>query len=274
MQYKGAIYHITSRGNEKTPLFLCDDDRVYFLYLLSEVVMRYHFKVYAYCLMGNHYHLLVETPRANLSEGMRQLNGVYAQRFNRNRERVGHLFQGRFSAKLIRSDAYLLACSRYIVLNPVRSGIATHPRKWDWSSYMATAGLIEAPLFLDTDYILSYFSENKGAAILQYLLFIESGVANKSQLPEAKGGLLLGGRTFVSEIREKLKKDIPTEVTKRERHAARPDIEEIFSDHDIDKGIYEAVYTHGYKLREVGEFLGMHYSVVSRAAKKYRSKIK
>src|SRR4030042_2119487 len=121
IQYEEALYHITSRGNEQADIFLDDQDREYFLLLLAQVVERYDWLVYAFCLMANHYHLLVKTINANLSDGMRQLNGVYAQRFNRLNERVGHLFQGRFNSVIIEEESHLLTTARYIVLNPLRA---------------------------------------------------------------------------------------------------------------------------------------------------------
>lgn len=128
IEYPGAVYHVMSRGNEHRRTFLDDDDRLTFLETLATVNSRYNWFVHAYCLMGNHYHVLVETPDANLSVGMQQLNGVYAQRFNAKRRRVGHLFQGRFKAIIVERESYLLELCRYIVLNPVRAEIVEASR--------------------------------------------------------------------------------------------------------------------------------------------------
>ena len=143
MEYPGAIYHVTSRGNAQSDIYLDDSDRETFLITLSEVATRFGWICHAYCLMSNHYHLVIETPKANLALGMRQLNGVYTQRFNRTHHRVGHVFQGRYKAILVERDAYLLELSRYVVLNPVRAKMVNDVSQWPWSSYRATAGMVE-----------------------------------------------------------------------------------------------------------------------------------
>ena len=140
IEFEGALYHVTSRGDERRDIFLDDADREAFLQILGDVVRRFAWRCHAYCLMGNHYHLLIETPNANLSRGMRHLNGVYTKRFNRTHERVGHVMQGRYKSILVDKDEYLLELARYVVLNPVRAGVVRSARDWKWSSYRATAG--------------------------------------------------------------------------------------------------------------------------------------
>ena len=122
LQFPGAVYHLTSRGNARQKVFFTDADRELFLKTLTRVVRRYDWVCHAYCLMANQFHLLVETPKANLSIGMRQLNGIYAQSFNRRHNRTGHLFQGRFKAILVERESHLLELCRYVVLNPARNG--------------------------------------------------------------------------------------------------------------------------------------------------------
>src|SRR5258706_8306926 len=148
LEFPGAIYHVTSRGNARAPIFADDGDRELFLETLAHVVERFHWLCHAYCLMDNHYHLLIETPDPNLSKGMRQLNGLYTQRFDRRHGRVGHVFQGRFKAILVERDSYLLELCRYVVLNPVRAKMVKQPKQYQWSSYRATAGIDAAPPFL------------------------------------------------------------------------------------------------------------------------------
>ena len=145
LQFAGAVYHLTSRGNARQKIFFDDGDRELFFQTLAHVVSRYSWVCHAYCLMANHYHLLVETPKANLSIGMRQLNGIFTQSFNRRHRRVGHLFQGRFKAILVKKDSYLLELCRYIVLNLVRVKGRTSPAAWKWSTYRPTAGLVAVP---------------------------------------------------------------------------------------------------------------------------------
>ena len=165
IEFAGALYHVTSRGDGREAIFLSDDDRRLFLDGLSAVVRDCNGAVHAYCLMDNHYHLLVETPDGNLSQGMRQLNGVYTQHFNRQQGRVGHVFQGRYQGILVQKEAYLLELARYVVLNSVRAGRVRSPAEWPWSSYRATAGLGDAPAWLCIDWLLSAFSERRSEAV-------------------------------------------------------------------------------------------------------------
>ena len=137
IEFADAFYHITSRGDRREAIYEDDEDRKAFLNILAEVVARYNWICHAFCLMTNHYHLLIETVDGNLSQGMRQLNGVYTQASNRRHRRVGHLFQGRFKGILVDKEAYLLELSRYVVLNPVRAGMVESPEQWPWSSYRA-----------------------------------------------------------------------------------------------------------------------------------------
>ncbi|MBI2534293.1 MAG: transposase, partial [Deltaproteobacteria bacterium] len=164
LEFNGAVYHLTSRGNARQKVFFSDTDRELFLETLAQVVSRYGWICHGYCLMANHYHLLVETPKANLSIGMRQLNGIYTQCFNRQHKRVGHLFQGRFKAILVQKESYLLELCRYIVLNPVRVKGGAEMGAWKWSSYRATAGLVLVPEFLSIDWLLEQFGQNRPAA--------------------------------------------------------------------------------------------------------------
>ena len=147
IEYEGAVYHVTSRGNARADIFLCDDDREMFLDVLDYVVERFGWLCHAYCLMSNHYHLMIETTQANLSRGMARLNGMYTQRFNRKYKRVGHVFQGRYKSIIVDKDAYLLELSRYIVRNPVAAGMVDDVSDWSWSSYQAMVGVVAAPSF-------------------------------------------------------------------------------------------------------------------------------
>src|SRR5882724_1159736 len=151
IEYDGALYHVTSRGNDRKAIFKDDRDRELFLNTLAQVTERFHWICHAYCLMNNHYHLVIETPDGNLSKGMRQLNGVYTQSFNRRHRRVGHLFQGRFKAILVERESHLLELCRYIVFNPARIKSSAKASTWAWSSYRATGGLASIPRCLTVD---------------------------------------------------------------------------------------------------------------------------
>src|SRR5512142_2829670 len=157
IEYAGAVYHITNRGNDKKAIFKDDHDHETFLKIPTFVNKRYHWLCHGYCLMNNHYHLIVETPDGNLSLGMRQLNGVYTQAFNKRHRCVGHVFQGRFKAVLVQKDSHFLEVCRYVVLNPVRAKAVGHPRQWKWSSYNATAGNSSVHPCLSIAEILGYF---------------------------------------------------------------------------------------------------------------------
>ncbi|MDP3937406.1 MAG: transposase [Deltaproteobacteria bacterium] len=194
VQFDGAIYHVTSRGNARQKTFLSSGDYRRFLKHLGDAVRDQDWLCHAYCLMPNHFHLLLETPLANLSKGMQQLNGLYTQWFNWRHQRVGHLFQGRFKGKLVDRDAYLLELSRYIVLNPVRAGLAEFPARWAWSSYRATVGKARRPSWLTTDWVLGQFEgpgENGSEA---YERLVVGGIGARSPLKELRKTARLGGR--------------------------------------------------------------------------------
>lgn len=182
LKYPGAVYHLTSRGNRQENIYRADADRLAFLEILGKTVKRYNWICYAYCLMDNHYHLLVETPDGNLSSGMRQLNGMFTQHANRVHNSVGHVFQGRYKSILVEKNAHLLELCRYIVLNPVRAKTCDHPLKWRWSSYSATATgkFSENEKFLTVDWILKQFAGRKPAARQRYAEFVLDGCLNQS----------------------------------------------------------------------------------------------
>ena len=179
IEFAGALYHITSRGDRREAIYEDDEDREAFLGVLAEVVERYNWICHAFCLMTNHYHLVIETVEGNLSQGMRQLNGVYTQVSNRRHNRVGHLFQGRFKGILVDKDAYLLELSRYVVLNPVRAGMVDTPAQWRWSSYRAMMGQAPVPKWLAVDALLSQFGAVREEVRQHYQHFISDGVGQK-----------------------------------------------------------------------------------------------
>jgi len=272
LEYEGAVYHVTSRGNAREEIFLDDDDRSRFLVILSDVVKRHGWICHAYCLMTNHYHFLIETPQAGLSRGMQMLNGTYTQWFNRRHKRVGHLFQGRFKAILVEKDSYLLELARYIVLNPVRAKMVQSVHDWPWSSYPATAGQREPLAFLTVDWILSQFDSNRENAVRAYRRFVRQGRGMRVW-DELRGGCLLGSDQFVDRLRPLFaKKSLDPEYCKHEQFATRPSLEELFagvSDKATrDERIYQAVREHRYKLKEVGDFVGLLYSTISVIAKR------
>lgn len=202
LDHAGALWHVTARGNERREVYRDDADRREFLRLLGRSVELFGWKLHAWVLMGNHYHLLVGTPEATLSRGMRQLNGDYAQHFNKRHGRDGHVFQGRFKAILVQREAHLLEVARYVVRNPVRAGMVASPGDWEWSSYRATAGLEPAPDWLDTSFLLEIFGSRKAAAAARYREFVgDPAAASYDPWTQVVGQIYLGSASFAEAAR-------------------------------------------------------------------------
>jgi putative transposase len=157
LEVAGGIYHVVTRGNARAEIFLEEVDYVLFLQRLARAVERRGLVCLAYCLLPNHYHLLLETPEPNLSAGMLVLNGSYARTFNWRHKRTGHVFEGPYFAELIETDEHLMEACRYVALNPVRAGLCRHPEDWRWSSHRATAGLEHYPPYLSADRVRRLF---------------------------------------------------------------------------------------------------------------------
>jgi putative transposase len=216
--------------------------------------------------------LVIETPRGNLSRGMRQLNGVYTQFFNRRHKKVGHLFQGRYKAVLVEKESHLLALCRYVVLNPVRAGLVKTPGQWRWSNYRATAGQIKRPPYLTVDWVLGRFGGKRATAVREYRRYVSEGIEEESPWQSLRGQILLGKDEFVGRLREFLHgKEKIQELPRVQRFVARPSLEELFQRiknpdaKERDRTIYRAYKEYGYYLREIADYLGVHYATVSRA---------
>jgi len=278
IEFPNAVYHVTSRGNARDAIFFDEEDFANFLNILCFVVKRYNWILYAYCLMSNHYHLLIETPDGNLSSGMRQLNGIYTQQFNRRHKRVGHVLQGRYKAILVDKDSYLLELCRYIVLNPVRAGIVRHAGQWKWSSYKSTAGYGKGIPCLAKDWVLLQFSNERAEAKKLYIEFVRAGLKAETPWKEIKGQIYLGSEEFISKIKKFIsgKKTIK-EIPKAQRYITRPSLEDIFKQkgkREKEKAVYEAHVQYGYTLKDIAAFLGVHYATVSRIVKRVEEKYK
>ncbi len=231
LEFAGAVWHVTSRGNEKKEIFRDDEDRAIFLRLLARMGSRFGWRTHAFVLMGNHYHLLLDTPEPTLSRGMRELNGIYTQRFNKRHQRVGHLMQGRFKGILVEKESHLLELTRYVVLNPVRAGLASSPEEWFWSSYRATAGLCDAPRWLEVAWTLQQFAPRPAVARRLYRAFVAAG-SRDPQRPwlELRGQIFLGTDSFHSAIRAKLEgRPISDEVPRSQRLPARPSLDQVIA---------------------------------------------
>ena len=274
LEFPGAIYHVTTRGNARAAIFLDDEDRQCFMDVLGECIERFHWLCHAYCLMDNHYHLLIETPEGNLSFGMRQLNGIYTQRFNPRHGRIGHVFQGRFKAILVERESYLLELCRYVVLNPVRAGMVANAAQYPWSSYPAMTGATPTPEWLYTDWLLSQFANDRATARRKYAQFVSEGIGAASPWVALKGQVLLGTEAFVENLLPLLdKRDNLNEVPKAQRLVHRPELKDIFT-MEIrrekklrDPAIRKAYLEFGYSMAAIARQLGIHYSTVSKIIK-------
>jgi REP element-mobilizing transposase RayT len=197
IEYEGAFYHVTSRGNRREKIYFHEKDKERFLEILSRTKGRYSYLLHAYALMDNHYHLLIETPKANLSQIMQNVNTSYTVYVNTKYKRNGHLFQGRFKGIIVDKDEYLATLSRYIHLNPVRAGIVQRPEEARWTGYGAYAGKsgIEGPV--DTADTLKLFSGKRKEAVRRYKAFVDAGIGEEENpLAEVEGGLILGRGAF------------------------------------------------------------------------------
>lgn len=273
IEYPGATYHIISRGNRKDDIFKTDRDFKEFLIILQEVCERYNWILYAYCLMKNHYHLLIETVDGNLSKGMSVLNGKYSLKFNRYYDCSGHLFQSRYKAFLIEKENYLLEVIRYIILNPVNARIVKKPWQYKWSSYNE---MLSEDSIINKDSILSLFSIDGKNAWPMFNEFL----AQKNNFNYDKsisGKVFLGSKKFIETAMKKSKgakrhKAIP----KSSRFIDRPDLKSLFGKtRSIEKRneiIYDCHVKYGYSFREISIFLKLHYSTISKAFAKIKNR--
>lgn len=206
LEFAGAVYHVTARGNANQKVFTDKKDREIFLSYLGREIDQQRWRCLAYCLMDNHYHLVIETPEANLSVGMRRLNAVYTQAFNRRHDFAGHVLQGRYKSILIDQDNYLKEVCRHVVLNPVRTKTVRKVEKWPWSSYRVTAGEDKEPTWVDLDAVLGMFGKTKPKARKAYMAFVEEGKKAPSPWKDLRGQIFLGDDDFLATMRARLEK--------------------------------------------------------------------
>jgi REP element-mobilizing transposase RayT len=288
IEYPGAFYHVTSRGNERREIFLDAREREQFLICLESASLRYGALIHVYCLMSNHYHLLVETPHGNLSRIMKHINGAYTGYFNKKRARAGHLFQGRYKAILVDKDEYARELSRYIHLNPVRAGLAAKPGGYLWSSYNAYAGEVSGPPWLHREFILSLFGREENTAPNRYRDFVESDTGRDRANPfeNVTASTLLGRESFVNWVREKFLKEAheDRELPALRQLAGRPTLESIRaaveSRFPLDRwmtrrvGIYLCRCHTGLKLNEIGTAYGVGESAVTQVSRRLVEEMK
>ncbi len=207
VEFEGAFYHVTSRGNGRENIFYKKQDKEKFLGILKRTKDRYGYLLHAYALMDNHYHLLIETPKANISQIMQNINTSYTVYINRKYKKFGHLFQGRFKGIIVDKESYLIELSRYIHLNPVRARIIARPEKSKWTSYKAFINKKAGNGMVTTEDTLSYFSEKSDDAVKAYKMFVESGIGGgDSPFEDVEAGLVLGSDDFIEGILDLLSK--------------------------------------------------------------------
>jgi len=285
--FPGAFYHVTSRGNEGRTVFKSRRDREKFVEYLESASHRYKAVIHAYCLMDNHYHLLVETPLGNLPQIMHHINGAYTTYFNVKRKRSGHLFQGRYKAILVAIDEYAKELSRYIHLNPVRAKLVEIPEKYDWSSYKFYIGKQKSPKWLYRNFILSYFGTDISNAQKGYQRFVNAlaNAQHENLLEQVVSSTLLGSAEFIALIKDthlaEIKPDnnVPAlkELTER---ASMGDIfdavESVAGEEQSlarDIKLYLCRRYTAEKLKDIGKHFGIGESGVSKAYRRILEKI-
>jgi len=269
IELAGDLYHVTSRGDRQEDIYLDDRDRRQWLILLGQVCEQFNWNCQAYCQMSNHYHLVIETVEGNLSQGMRQLNGVYTQYFNRRHRRAGHVYQGRYKGILIERDSYLLELSRYVILNPVRAGMVKHAGAWPWSSYRAMIGQTNAPPWLQTDWLLGQFSKQRKRAIDKYKDFVREGIGLPGIWSELNQQIYLGSEVFIKTMQKTIsKQDDLSEIPRAQRRPLVQPLNDYRTAYAGPKeGMARAYLTGDYTMKEIAGALDVHYATVSRAVK-------
>ena len=275
IEYAGALYHVTSRGDRREVIYHDDEDRLTWLDVFAQVCTRFNWRCHGWCLMSNHYHILMETAEGNLSQGMRQLNGVYTQRSNRRHGWVGHVFQGRYKANLVQKDAYLLELSRYVVLNPDRAGMVKDLQEWPWSSYGSMIGESPAPDWLEIDWILAYFGNQRKRAIAKYINFVRAGIGLPSIWDGLKYQMYLGSDAFVKSMAHRLadsNKESLREISRLQRRPLAKPLQWYEKNTADQKKAMALAYASGdYTMKEISEWFRVHYSTVNRAVKLFEA---
>ncbi|MBL8514819.1 MAG: transposase, partial [Betaproteobacteria bacterium] len=277
IEFPGAIYHVTSRGDRREPIFEDDEDRRSFLANVGLAMDRFDATVLAYCLMDNHYHLVIHTRRANLSRLMQQLNGIYTQAYNRRHSKVGHLFQGRFKGILVDENAYLLEVCRYVDLNPHRARMVRDPANWAWSSYRAHVGKENAPEWLDTPAVHGYVlgrdaitATDKRRAAERYAAHVAAGKGVKLWDEALSNQIFLGGQDFVARMQALIEADSrkSKDIPRAQRRTPVKSITQYLT-HKAgrDAGIVAAARDGQHSLSAIAREAGLSVSRVSRIVK-------
>ena len=297
LEYDGACYHIMNRGLERTNIFLSDRNKNLFLDLLSEISERFKVDIHSYCLMDNHYHLLVQTKLSNLNSAMRYLSSVYTQRFNRDVKRDGPLFRGRYKSILIDKESYLLNVSRYIHKNPSAAKIIADDQQFPWSSYQYyNLKKLKKPKWVVTKEVLKYF-DGDGK---KYEGFVELGVDKYTSefYSNKKTKAIIGKKSFIKEISDKFLKDLGSKEISNGSQITiiqYPSLKDLLfkvarecgidstiildkkiKEHSFERNllIYIISLNPRYSMVEKGKFLGITGGAVSKSSKRFLNKIR
>lgn len=273
IEFPGAIYHVTSRGDRREPIFDDDTDRIAFVDVIAQALERFDACTLAFCLMDNHYHLVLHTRRANLSELMRQINGVYTQAYNRRHGKVGHLFQGRFKGILVDRDAYLLEVCRYVDLNPVRAGMVADPAQWPWSSYRAHVGQADAPAWLDMAALHGYLlgreassDRDRVLAAKRYATLVARGKDVRLWDDALRAQMYLGDEAFVARMQALLAPEQAgaSNIPSIQRRPPHRELAVYFATHSRNEAIVLAHTEGGYTMSAIAREIGLSVARVSR----------
>jgi len=264
IEFPRALYFITSNGNANQSVFLDSEDAQIWLDVIENVCNRFGWICYAFCLMGNHYMIVIETPEPNLSKGMRQLNGIYTQAFNRKHNSSGHLFKGRFKSILVQKEKYLAELIRYILFIPVKSGFAKSPHQFKWSSCKFLFNSEECPKWINNAYVKSLYSDLQKD-------FSDSNTPDEDLLNKIEKQIYLGDEEFISELQKYVDrgKDL-REIPKLQR--ARPLSEIITDSRSKEEAIGNAYLSGDYTLQQLADYFSLHYSTISRIVKEFENK--
>ena len=285
IEYPGAVYHVTSRGDRREPIAKDDIDRAAFLSVAAQAFERFDAHAWAYCLMGNHYHLVIRTREANLSRLMRHINGVYTQAFNRRHQLTGHLFQGRFKAILVDSDSYLLEVCRYVDLNPVRANMVERPDAYRWSSYRTLVGLTDKPDWLDAQSVYAQVAPGKSAldAAAKYAEFVSQGQGIALWDQHLRQQIYLGDDAFIARMQKHVGLDPQSPMPKANISKIQSSAPALDSDiqrfasvkhrtkAERNQNIANAFYQGGHTQTAIALAFDLSSSTVSRVVKEYEN---
>ena len=266
LEFEGALYHVTSRGDRRESIAGDDTDRQAWLAVLEQGLERFEATAFAYCLMGNHYHVVMQTHRPNLSRLMRHVNGVYTQTYNRRHGVVGHLFQGRFKAILVEAESYFLEVCRYVDLNPVRASMVKRPHDWAWSSYRAHSGRVEAPAWLDSGALHRRLAPHapRRDGPQRYAEFVAQGRGVKLWDEALTGQIYLGSEAFVKRMQARAELPDTPDIPRAQRRTHTQALQWYFDRYDRDAAIVRAYREGGHTQSMIARAIGLSVSRVSR----------